>query len=623
MALRRLLSLSGLLLLGGCLYNAREKTDAVVADLASHPVDLAPPSQVTAPAPPAQPATDRAPRGRSAALPAAATDVQTAALIQPGPGDLSPEQTRARLYDLKIPPELPGAEAPPLAPLPKDRAQREALVRRLYPPLEPLPEEPTALPSPNGRPLTLADLQQLAAVNSPTLRQAASDVEAARGNLIQAAAYPNPTVGYEADANNNNSATGAQGVFVDQPIKTFGKLKLQTAAAQKDLDNAELALRRARSDLSTQVRTAYFGLLVARETMRVTRGLARFTDEVYRLHTGLLQAGTAASYEPAALRGQAFTARLAYKQAISGYVYAWKQLVTAVGLHQMPLTEVAGRIDVAVPYYDYDAVLAHVLRNHTDVRTAANGLEKARFNLKFAQITPWPDLDVRVAYIKEYTLPPFAQFHTVQVGLPLPVWDQNRGNVIAAEGALVRASEESHRVELNLTNTLATAYLAYKNNLDALEYYRRHILPDQVLAYRGVFERRRIDPSSPFGDLVAAQQALATSVTSYLTILGQLWTSVVNVADLLQTDDLFQLGTPRKLPELPDLDHLSGWECPHGAPPSGPAGACPPGPPAALGQPVPALPGTPLPTTGVREPVLPAPRPVHRRGEGRGTGGEG
>src|SRR5262249_61625159 len=97
-----------------------------------------------------------------------------------------------------------------------------------------------------------------------------------------------------------------------------------------------------------------------------------------------------------------------------------------------------------------------------------------------------------------------------------------------------------------------------------LEYYRRNVLPDLVRYYRGVFDRRQVDKDAPFGDLVTAQQTLATNVTTYLTVLGQLWTSTVSVADFLQTDDLFQVGTPKELPELPDLDHLEHWPCPHG-----------------------------------------------------------
>src|SRR5262249_11141903 len=153
-------------------------------------------------------------------------------------------------------------------------------IRALYPPLPPLPAEPKPEPGPDGQPYTLAMLQQLAAGNSPVLRQAAADVEAARGNLIQARAYPNPTVGLEVDPSNNGASAGVWGFFVDQPIKTFGKLRLSAASARKALDNAELALKRARSDLATQVRTAYLAVLAAKETVRVSKALAEFTDEV-------------------------------------------------------------------------------------------------------------------------------------------------------------------------------------------------------------------------------------------------------------------------------------------------------------------------------------------------------
>jgi len=60
-------------------------------------------------------------------------------------------------------------------------------------------------------------------------------------------------------------------------------------------------------------------------------------------------------------------------------------------------------------------------------------------------------------------------------------------------------------------------------------------------------------------------------VSSYLAILGTLWTSVVSVADVLQTDDLFQAAQVRELPPLPDLDSLPAWPCCHECPPGGQA----------------------------------------------------
>ena len=61
-----------------------------------------------------------------------------------------------------------------------------------------------------------------------------------------------------------------------------------------------------------------------------------------------------------------------------------------------------------------------------------------------------------------------------------------------------------------------------------------------------MLDRRQVDPNSAFSDLFGAQQTLATDVTTYLGILGQMWTSVVSVADLPQTDDLFQYAEPPK-----------------------------------------------------------------------------
>ncbi len=592
-------TIAAILLVAGCAYNSRERVDQSVGSLTCHPYDKQPPAPVTSPSviPPAttaDPATP-APNGEASASPRQETDVRTVAWLESGQSLNQPPTGEKRL-DLSIPPQIPGSEARRLE-LPKEPTAKQREIERLFPELPPLPAAPIPQPGPNGQPYTLADLQQFATANSPQLRQAASDVEAARGNLLQANAYPNPTVSYQMQPSNNGSTPGFDGFGVDQTIKTGGKLGLQRAAAEMDLHNAELALRRARSDLATQVRNAYFAVLVAKETVRVNAALAHFTEEVYRLQAQMLAGGFAAPYEPAALRAQAYNARLTYRQAVQTYIYSWKQLVAAINVRQLPLSEVAGRVDSAIPYYDFDAIQAYVLRNHTDVLTARNGIDKARYNLKLAQVTPVPDVDVNIGVYKDYSLAPKQYCPTLTLGIPIPVWDHNKGAVMAAESALIRAAEEPHRVEQNLANTLATAYMGYKTNLEALEYYRRYILPDQVRAYRGAYDRRQIDPNASFGDVVSAQQTLASNVTTYLQTLSQVWTSVTSVADLIQTDNLFEFARPEAVPPLPDLEQLPPLFCCH--PCAAPLGAGTTAPVGSDGS---------VPATE----RLPAPEPVQR-----------
>ena len=83
-------------------------------------------------------------------------------------------------------------------------------------------------------------------------------------------------------------------------------------------------------------------------------------------------------------------------QAQNQYRASWKQLAAALGLREMPPTELAGRVDMPVPVFDYNQVLARVLTNHTDVLTAFNSIEKAKFNLALARVTPIPDVDLNI-----------------------------------------------------------------------------------------------------------------------------------------------------------------------------------------------------------------------------------
>jgi cobalt-zinc-cadmium efflux system outer membrane protein len=539
----------GLLFISGCCYPVREQADRALAELTTYPLDLSP-------MPPADQSTQRGPS-------AAPSTTES----QPSPAESHASKAGSKLAErLKIPPELPGATAPPIAlPGPQaPRSEKEAAIHRLFPPLPALDPDIQPIPGPDGHPLSLADLQRLAMANNPTLRQAAADVEAARGALQQAGLYPNPTIGYEADQVGSSGTAGQQGGFIDQLIKTAGKLKLAQAAAAMGLANAQVALRRVQNDVMSQVRSGYFAVLVAQETIKVDRALVRLTDEVYRIQVEQLKEGQVSAYEPFQLRAQTMVARTALVQAQNRYLAAWKGLAATLGLPEMALTELAGRVDMPLPLFVYDKVLAQVLERHTDVLTAENGLQRARYNLRLAQVTPIPDVDVRVSLQKDFTGNPILTQVGVQVGVPVPIWDRNQGNIIQAQGQLLRASQELSRVRNDLTSRLAEAFQRYQTNLRLLENYRVWILPDQVRAYRGVYERHQQQPDEvSFGDVVTAQQTLAAQITTYVSALGDAWTAVVDVANLLQTTDLFQLGTEQPVSPVPEIP---GFHCPFGTP---------------------------------------------------------
>ena len=175
----------------------------------------------------------------------------------------------------------------------------------------------------------------MAQEGNPAIRQAMHDIEAARGAAIQAGLYPNPVFGYEADNINQGLTAGQQGAFIQQTIKTAGKLKLAQAAASVDVLNAELALKRTQIDIASQVRSNYFAVLVAYETFKSAYALATFTDEAYSIWTEQVFAQQAAPYEPLQLRVLSFQARGYLLQARNRDA-AWKQLAASLGTPAVP-----------------------------------------------------------------------------------------------------------------------------------------------------------------------------------------------------------------------------------------------------------------------------------------------
>jgi cobalt-zinc-cadmium efflux system outer membrane protein len=503
----------------------------------------------------------------SAAPQAPQSEIETVAAQQPAKEQKKggPQPRR-----LEIPPGLIPTERPQFVyPKGATDAEKKEYRRKYFPPLQPLGEEPKPAPGPNGNPLTLSDLQRLARANNPDVVRAVAAVRAAEGAALQAGLHPNPSVGYAADTIGNAATAGFQGIFLDQPIKTAGKLELARQIASVDVVNAQVSLRAAQNDAATRVRAAYFGVLVSRENVKTLRALALFTDEAYEVNRQHLEAGFAAPYEPMQLRAQVFQVRNALIQARNSYQTAWRQLASAVGLPGLPVTQLAGRVDTALPVFRYEDVRDRVLARHTDVLTAQNDILRARLSLRLARITPVPDIDLQLKGQKDYTAAPHLWTTSIQLTMPIPVLDRNQGNIMQAEALLRSAEEEPHKARDDLYARLADAFGRYETSRVQIEYFRKNILQDLVHGYQGMFNRYQTDTVPlisgkglpvPIGsdvprfqDLVNAQQNLVTVIQNYLATLGATWTAVVDVANLLQTEDLFQMTEKQEVAPIPEV----------------------------------------------------------------------
>ncbi len=545
--------------------------------------------RVMPPVPPAQLGPVSATSAASQIAPEPLGNIQLVQALQSRPnaqtrmGDTPPTLKR-----LHIPPGLPGADAPPirLPPFsPENPQERSEVIDRLFPRLPGPPVPVPIVPGPQGVGLTYENLLEIARNNNPLIQQARADIIAARGNAIHVGALPNPQIGYEMDTVGRREPNQYVGGLLTQQVVTAGKLRLQRSSALQDVRNAEIAFRRTDIDLATHVQAGFYAVLVAQEAMKVTNALVQFTDETYRVLVEQTKGGEAAPYEPLQLRVLATQARAAAIQAHNRYISAWAQLTALLATPQMPPTQLMGRVDAETPEVCWDLALDRTIRFHTDVAIAQTSIVRERFDLRRQEVEPIPDINTYLAIQKDNMAPPERSdvSMNLQTAILLPIFYRNQGGILQAQGQLMRATQDVQRVQNDLITRLAATFERYQNARRILILYRNQILPDQARAYRGVFERAQQEPATvSFGDVVVAQQILATTVNAYIALLNDQWNAVADLENVTQTLDLSTL--------------VDGGEVVPPPPPGAPANAPAPGPPPA--PPVQPDPNQPRPLPG-------------------------
>jgi cobalt-zinc-cadmium efflux system outer membrane protein len=304
----------------------------------------------------------------------------------------------------------------------------------------------------------------------------------------------------------------------------------------------------------TEIRRAYFDVLAARQRMVLASAFFELTHRAYEAQIQLVTAGEAAPYEPLQLRVILTQARASVIKSQQESIAAWRRLAAAVGCPDLQATPIDGRIDCSVPAIQYEEALARMNAVHTDLEIAENAVRKQQTLVTLADRQVIPDVNVGFVLQRDYTFEPGATTYNLMLGGDLPVLNRNQGNRIARRAEAVRASQQVQQTRNTLTAALASAFGKYEANRQLAESFQAEALRDQVRAYRGVYQRYLADPSSvSFNDVIVAQQTVAQVLNQYLDILESQWQSLVDIGELLQVDDLMELGPLSQVASVPDI----------------------------------------------------------------------
>ena len=437
--------------------------------------------------------------GTGFSVPADETESSVSEMPKPPIADPSDEDAVRWIRKVLPPAPMPDSLTPP-APLPRELKPPLSIIKRMARlsaeptvlpapspvpshPVDPIPR-PSAIPVPvptGPRPaspqsgLTLGELEQIAAINNPTLAQAAARIEAARGKWIQTGLYPNPTIGYEADDVGEDGSAGQHGMFIGQQIVTAGKLQHRSAVVSHDVLQAELAWQAQSQRVLNDLRSTFYEVLVAQEVIRANEQLVEVARQGVKASENLRKALEVGEADVLQFQIEEDSAKLQLSTARSSHLSAWRKLSAVLGQPEKQPVHLLGDIGGNLRQLDWREVLSQLLAGSPELAEARVGVERARCAVgrEFAERVP--DVDVRATV--RYNDAVGNTVAGIEVGLPLPLFDRNQGNICRAEARLMAAESEVRRVELALQHRLAGAFSRYTDARQRVEKYTSEILP--------------------------------------------------------------------------------------------------------------------------------------------------
>jgi cobalt-zinc-cadmium efflux system outer membrane protein len=406
-----------------------------------------------------------------------------------------------------------------------------------------LPRMGKSQENPEAPLIELAELERLALENNPTLAQADAEIRTGEARKLQTGLYPNPTAGYVGEEIRGGSLGGGQhGFFVSQTLVIGGKLGLNRDIAGRDVRISELEAEEQRLRVQNAVKLAFYRVLAAQEMLDLERDLLSIAEDKLQTERELLNLGQADDAELLQVEVEQQHREMTVEIRESALRQSWRSLAAIVGVPDLPAGTVRGNLEEIPPELEETQVLERLTRESPAVRIAREVVERTRAELTRARREPIPNLELRGGLqdnreILESSGARVGLQGFLEVGVPLPLFNRNQGNVAAAEAQLERSEREVERIALVLRERASSHFEVYETSRLMVDRYRSELLPRAQRAYELRLQSHGLMLAA-YPQVLEAQARLFDLQAEYVSALETQWLNAIALSGLLLTDGL-------------------------------------------------------------------------------------
>lgn len=363
--------------------------------------------------------------------------------------------------------------------------------------------------------LTMDQALETAFANNPDLAAAQWETGIAQGERQQAGLIPNPEVSWEAEDTRRNSRTTT--VMINQPIELGGKRGARIEVASRAQDAAGIELERKRNVLRADVIQAFYSSSTAQQRLLLSRQSLELAERGLRVAQGRIKSGKSSPVEGTRAEVQLSEVRLELRRAERDEASAYQRLAQVMGA-PLPAFVSVGDPGRSMPTVPDSSLLLNRIGETAELRLAKLQIDQREASLGLEKAQRIPDLTVSIG--SQYDERERERVNVVGLSMPIPLFNRNQGNVLAAARRTDQARDLRNASELRLRTDIQTTLDQWMTANTEVASFNQTILPAAQSAVdtatRG-FEMGKFN----FLDVLDAQRTLISARTQYIQAIAE------------------------------------------------------------------------------------------------------
>ena len=405
----------------------------------------------------------------------------------------------------------------------------------------PTPEPEAGLPPHGARPLSLAEAVAIARSQGFDVLLASASVRAAEADVRTAGQTPNPILQagpsrrVDCFSGNCPSPWGAFASLSDQGLiegAITRKRALRADVAKRALEATRFGRANAERIVVAQLKVQYVQTAAAQARLELSRDVAASLQksvDVNRVrYPRVIDEGQLARVEQESMRAQQ-EVDLALRQVRQEQIELALMLGNSGSIPELLVDRKV--LDFRVPEelaaIDKIALLRTAMESRPDRKQSAAQVAQAEAAVTLAERQRFPDMSLLVQYQQLGSGDNAAQPPTlsVGVGLPLPLFYRQQGEIARAEADRQAALVARRRLEAILAGDLESAVNTFATARRIVERYESALL-ERAKRARDITQIQFNAGSATLTDLLDAQRSWVQVNSGYYTELVNYWTSV-------------------------------------------------------------------------------------------------